>query len=136
MMRARRTRRSRSSAKRSMRASTAARRDRNGGSSAGRWPGARGGVADPGSVAAKEDLVLGSEVAEEGAGRDVAGGGDLLDRGVVETLALEEVEGGVLERPARLLLLSLPEPRRGVDDRGVHGTRSMKDSLPVAQGVE
>ena len=70
-------------------------------------------------VVAEQHLVLGREVAEEGAGRHVAGGRDLLDRGVLEPLALE-LERGVLERAPRLLLLALAEPEREVDGREVH----------------
>ena len=60
----------------------------------------------------EEHVFLGGEVAEEGAGRDLAGLRDLLDRGAVEALAGEQLHGGVVQRLARARLLALPEADR------------------------
>src|SRR5690606_7272502 len=53
----------------------------------------------------EDDVLLGGEVAEDGAGRDLGALGDLLDRGAVVPLFLDQVVGGLPDRHARLDLL-------------------------------
>ena len=57
----------------------------------------------------EQHVFLRGEVAEEGAGRDLARGGDLLDGGAVEALAGEELHGGVVQRLTGPGLLPLTE---------------------------
>src|SRR5690606_23899115 len=71
--------------------------------------GAEGGLDLVGLVEA--GLVLGGEVAEERARRDVGGRGDVLDRRRRVTAALEEVEGGVRDGTTGALLLALAQAR-------------------------
>jgi hypothetical protein len=49
----------------------------------------------------EEDRFLRREVAEDGAAADVRGAGDLVDRRLGVTLALEQVERGLGDAPAR-----------------------------------
>ncbi len=59
-----------------------------------------------------EHLVLGREVAEEGARRDPGVGGDRLDRGLVVPVRGEPAQRRVLERPAGVVLALLAAPGR------------------------
>jgi len=63
----------------------------------------------PGVAFRQQHRFFVGEVTEEGAGRDVAGLDDLLDRGPVEPVPGEQVEGRVLESFPRLELLPFPE---------------------------
>ncbi len=58
---------------------------------------------------AEEQRFLGGEVAEEGAGGDVARLHDLLDGGAVEALLREQLERGLLQCLTGLELLALPQ---------------------------
>jgi hypothetical protein len=55
----------------------------------------------------QDDVLLGREVPEEGARRDLGGGGDLLDGRDVVALRLEQSQGMLLDGGARLGLLAL-----------------------------
>ena len=65
-------------------------------------------------VVGEQRVFLGVEVAEEGAGRDVGRGGDLLDRDVLEAPLGGEAQRGVgdLLAGAELVALAQPEGRR------------------------
>ena len=65
---------------------------------------------------AEEGVLLGGEVAEERAGRHLAGVGDLLDGRAVEALAAEEVQRGFLQGLAGAGLLPFPEAHGGGHD--------------------
>jgi len=88
-----------------------------------------GDLVAMGLVVRHDEVDLRIEVAEERAGRDVGGGGDVLDRGGVEALAAEQLERGVDDRLARARLLALAESARRFDNL-LHG-ESMP-SLPSA----
>ena len=60
-----------------------------------------------------DEVLLGREVAEERAGRDLRRGRDLVDRGRLVALLGEEAQRVLLDRPARLLLLALTQSGRG-----------------------
>jgi len=62
-------------------------------------------------VVAREHLLLGRVVAEEGAAGDVTGRRDLVDRRGIEALGGEQVQRRVLEGLARLGLLALAQSR-------------------------
>jgi hypothetical protein len=47
----------------------------------------------------QDELFLGAEVAVDGAGRDLGGLGDLLDRDRVEAALIEQVERDLLDAP-------------------------------------
>ncbi len=54
-----------------------------------------------------EERVLALKMVEEGRGRDVGGGGDLLDRGGVEALGHEELLRLLVDAGAELALFAL-----------------------------
>ena len=64
-----------------------------------------GGLVEVG----EQHVLLGGEVGEERAGRDVGGLGDVGHGRRLEPAFGEQPERGVLDRSARLLLLALPE---------------------------
>jgi hypothetical protein len=67
--------------------------------------------------AVEQRLVLGREVAEEGPGRDLGGGRDVVHRGAVEAACLEQVEGdGGQQAPGAFLLARAQA--RGLGPRG------------------
>ena len=59
---------------------------------------------------------LGGEVPAERAGRDVGDRGDLLDGGLLVTLPLAQLDGGVDQRRAGALLLPFPQAERASPD--------------------
>ena len=61
-------------------------------------------------VVGQDEVVLGGEVREEGPGRDVGGGGDLLDRGRVVPLSYEQVDGDILDPAAPVALRRIEPP--------------------------
>ena len=82
---------------------------------------------EPVRVVGEEGVLLGVEVAEERAGRDVGRGRDLLHRHVLEAPLVRQAEGGVGDLLAGAQLVALPQsegrvapPRLG---RSLHGLR-------------
>src|SRR5205814_6860206 len=57
-------------------------------------------------------VLLGLEVPEERAGRDLRRGGDLVDRGLLVPLLLEQPQRMLLDGPAGLLLLAFTQAGR------------------------
>ena len=76
-----------------------------------------------------DDVDLGLEVAEERARRDVGCRRDLLHRGRIETVALEQVDGGVDDRLASVRLLALAQPAERAAGPPGHHWSSMPPSV-------